>query len=226
MKATDSKNNILIEMHPLVRFFISLLPAIILYISVPAKIDLLLKLVISWGAFALIFLILSWCVIFIRTVPQIKKKAPEDDGGVAFVFFMVIVSSFAGMFSVLLLLISQDSATNNNPLFIPACISGMILSWAMVHTVYVFHYAHEYYGINTRDASTHAGGLDFPGEKLPDYIDFAYFSFVMGCTFQVSDVQITSRRIRRIALVHGVLSFILNTFVVALTINLIAGLGK
>ena len=69
------------------------------------------------------------------------------------------------------------------------------------------------------------GGLNFPEDNNPDYLDFAYFSFVMGCTFQVSDVEITSKRIRRIAMVHGILSFILNTFVIALTINLIAGLS-
>jgi uncharacterized membrane protein len=66
--------------------------------------------------------------------------------------------------------------------------------------------------------------LIFPGKMKPDYLDFAYFSFVLGMTFQVSDVEIASQRIRRIALVHGLLSFTLNTFVVALTINLIAGL--
>lgn len=71
-----------------------------------------------------------------------------------------------------------------------------------------------------------AEGLNFPQEKQPDYIDFAYFSFVIGMTFQVSDVQINSRIIRRTALAHGLLSFALNTFVVALTINLIAGLTK
>ena len=69
------------------------------------------------------------------------------------------------------------------------------------------------------------GGLNFPEDNNPDYLDFAYFSFVMGCTFQVSDVEITSKRIRRIAMVHGILSFILNTFVIALTINLIAGIS-
>lgn len=96
----------------------------------------------------------------------------------------------------------------------------------MVHTVYVFHYAHEYYDVKDKQSGHLVEGLEFPNEKSPDYLDFAYFSFVMGCTFQVSDVQISSRRIRRIALVHSILSFILNTFVVALTINLIAGLGK
>ena len=97
-------------------------------------------------------------------------------------------------------------------------VGSMISSWALVHTLYTFHYAHLYY-------KTKGGkGLDYPGDEKPDYLDFAYFSFVMGCTFQVSDVEISSKEIRRVALFHGLLSFALNTFVVALTINIIAGL--
>lgn len=224
-KADQEPNNIFLKMHPLTRFFASLVPAVIVYFILPDQNELL-KAVISWCVFAMLIIIFSWIVIFTRSVPQIRKKAPEDDGGVVFVFFMVIISSFAGMLSVLLLLISKDIAITDNPFFLPACIAGMLFSWTMVHTTYVFHYAHEYYDVEDKKPETIVGGLDFPNEKSPDYLDFAYFSFVMGCTFQVSDVQITSRRIRRIALVHGILSFILNTFVVALTINLIAGLGK
>lgn len=66
----------------------------------------------------------------------------------------------------------------------------------------------------------------FPSENIPDYLDFAYFSFVIGMTFQVSDIQITDKKIRRLVLLHGLISFILNTFVVALTVNFIAGLSK
>ncbi len=93
----------------------------------------------------------------------------------------------------------------------------------MVHTMFTFHYAHIYYDDDENNAAHHAGGLEFPKEK-PDYLDFAYFSFVIGMTFQVSDVEISARLIRRVALLHGLLAFLLNTFVVALTINLIAGL--
>lgn len=217
--------NIFLKMHPLVRFCVCLAVSVVVFFFLPDYHGLLLKLVISWVVFAFIFLLFSWIVVFTRTVPQIKKKASEDDGSVAFVFFMVIISSFAGMLSVLLLMISKNASITGNSLFLPACISGMIFAWAMVHTTYIFHYAHEYYDADDTKPSKVTGGLSFPEENRPDYLDFAYFSFVMGCTFQVSDVSITSRRIRRIALVHGILSFVLNTFVVALTVNLIAGIS-
>lgn len=215
------------RMHPLTRLFISLgfamLPFALLYNE---KLSVLLLAMTSWIVFTLSFLIFSWIVILQRSVLQIRKKAKEDDGSVAFVFFMVLISSFAGILTVLLIIISKDSAIRQSILFLPSCIFGLILSWVMVHSIYIFHYAHKYYISEDTNDSKVVGGLVFPGNEEPDYLDFAYFSFGLGCTFQVSDVSVTSRKIRRIAMFHGLLSFVLNTFVVALTINLIAGLNQ
>ena len=100
----------------------------------------------------------------------------------------------------------------------------MISSWALVHTVYGLRYAHAFYGDSDEPGvHQHAGGLIFPGDRPPDYFDFAYFSFVVGMTCQVSDVQITSRRMRRITLIHSVLSFGFNTLILALLINIRVG---
>ena len=146
----------------------------------------------------------------------------------AFVFLLIVVSSFASMFTVLFLMISQKSnASSKDNLYLPVAIAAMLLSWLMVHSIYAFHYAHMYYDDDEKEPGKDAYGLEFPGKNpKPDYLDFAYFSFVIGCTFQVSDVEISSPKIRRVVLFHGLLSFALNTFVVALTINLIAGLSK
>ena len=214
-------------MHPLTRLGISaglaILPFAFLYTE---KISLLLLSMIFWIIFTLSFLIFSWIVIVQRTIEQIRKKAKEDDGSVAFVFFMVLLSSFAGILTVLLIIISKDNAIRQSFLFLPTCILGLILSWIMVHTIYIFHYAHRYYDSDPLDENKIVGGLSFPGNEAPDYLDFAYYSFGLGCTFQVSDVSVTSKHIRRITLFHGLLAFVLNTFVVALTINLIAGLSQ
>jgi len=217
-------NNVFEQMHPLTRLIISVALSTLPFFLLNKQINILLLGMVSWIVFTLTFLIFSWIVIIKRTVPQIRKKATEDDGSVLFVFFMVLISAFAGMLTVLLIIISKDSAIRESILFLPSCIFGMLLSWVMVHTIYVFHYAHEYYD-DTRDKNgrKYVGGLIFPEEKEPDYLDFAYYSFGIGCTFQVADVNITSRKIRRITMFHGLLAFILNTFVVALTINLIAG---
>ena len=106
-------------------------------------------------------------------------------------------------------------------------LSSVISSWWLVHTTFTLRYAHLYYCNAENDLNgqnQEPGGLEFPSEEQPDYLDFTYFSYVIGMTFQVSDVQITSRRIRRLALMHGVLSFAFNTVIVALSINVIAGL--
>ena len=94
-------------------------------------------------------------------------------------------------------------------------------SWLMIHTIYAFHYAHRYYQSEI-DPKPQGPGLKFPGKLAPDYFDFLYHSFVVGMTSQVSDVQVTSREMRRITLVHGVLSFAFNMLVLALSINVVA----
>ncbi|MHB1675910.1 MAG: DUF1345 domain-containing protein [Sulfuriferula sp.] len=97
-------------------------------------------------------------------------------------------------------------------------------SWLLVHTRFAFHYAHRYYVGGTGIRATQTGGLNFPGGREPDYLDFAYFSFVIGMTSQVSDVAIASRSMRRLALMHGLLSFGFNVAVLALSVNILASL--
>ena len=100
-------------------------------------------------------------------------------------------------------------------------MATILLSWAFVHTIFSLHYAHEYYG-ERRDGKI--GGLNFPGDQEPDYWDFLYFSLVIGMTSQVSDVAITSKVIRRMVAIHGVLSFFFNLTVLALTVNMVSNL--
>jgi uncharacterized membrane protein len=177
-----------------------------------------------WDTFAISFLVTSWTVLFTRPVPDIIRQANKEDGSKVFVMASLLLTSGVSMLTVLSLVISGDE-NHNKTFFILLSVTGMLVSWAIVHTIFTFHYAHLYYLKENGEAATKEG-LSFPHEKRPDYLDFAYFSFVVGMTFQVSDVEITSRKLRRTVLAHGLLSFALNTFVVALTINLIAGLKK
>ena len=229
MKSASVKknSNIFLHLHPLTRIVISVIICAIAYLLIPKDTPLLIKTTSLWVVFSAAYLIMCWIIFFNQPVAEIRKSAPKDDGSKAFVFFAILLSSFSSMFAILLLIISKDSQTSDNSFFVPVSVFGILLSWATVHTLFTFHYAHEYYDDDENDESKAAGGLDFPGnETKPDYIDFAYFSFVIGCTFQVSDVEISSRKIRRLAFLHQIISFLLNTFVVALTINLIAGLSK
>lgn len=99
----------------------------------------------------------------------------------------------------------------------------LLLSWLVTHVVFAVRYSHEYYTTSLGRAEVD-GGLQFPGEDAPDYWDFVYFALVLGMTFQVSDVEITSRKLRRLASVHGLIGFLFNTVIVALTVNIAAGL--
>ena len=230
MTKTSVRNkpgNFLLRMMPVHRFLISLILAIIVYFFIiSVHLEVIVKLMICWSVFALSYIITS-CVVFFRQKPaQIRELSKREDGSRLYVISLVILTSFVSMLTVLLLMRSQNVKATPEIIFIPVAIGSMLFSWIMVHTIFAFHYAHLYYGDDTNDSTKHAEGLEFPGKEKPDYFDFAYFSFVIGMTFQVSDVDVTSRSIRRLVLLHGLLSFGLNTFVVALTINLIAGLLK
>ncbi len=105
---------------------------------------------------------------------------------------------------------------------LPALVIGVVsvvLTWLFLNTMFAMHYAHGFYG----DFGEKHTGLDFPETPEPDYWDFAYFSLVIGMCFQVSDVQITSRYLRRVVLLHSVIAFFFNVFIIAITVNIVAG---
>jgi uncharacterized membrane protein len=222
MTNKNSLLSLLQNIHPLHRVIISLVITTITYFCIQGiSFQPWVKTSILWDVFAFCYCTICGILFFTRTCSQIRQHAKEDDGSRLFVYLLILLSSFASMLTVLLLFLKTD--TKETSIFI-VVIVGILLSWMMVHISFTFHYAHLYYTDDNDNPNTHAGGLDFPNEKKPDYIDFAYFSFIIGMTFQVSDVEITSRRLRRLVLLHSLLAFGLNTFVVALTINLIAGL--
>lgn len=222
----DSGGNIFLRIRPLQRVLLSLgMATVAFFILWNYQLDPIVLCAVLWDVFSISYIITSWIIFFKIPVSQIEKLANKEDGSRIFVLISVLVSCFASMFTVLLLMLSSAESPGNSTGNIILSITGIISSWMMLHTIFTLHYAHLYYSkITSNDAPS--SGLDFPKEKKPDYIDFAYFSFVIGMTFQVSDVQINTRIIRRTALAHALLSFALNTFVVALTINLLAGLSK
>jgi len=225
MDNTTSKN-IFLRMHPLQRMLLSILISTIAYFIIKESFSTLIAWTLLWDIFSLSYLIFSWIVLIKRPVPDIRQMARKDDGSVLFVFALILAFSFASLVTILLLMLSEKNASSKNNIYFPVAIAGMLFSWLMVHSIYAVHYAHMYYNNDDNEPEEDAHGLEFPGNAKPNYIDFAYFSFVIGCTFQVSDVEISSPKIRRVVLFHSLLSFGLNTFVVALTINLIAGLSK
>ncbi|MES2647299.1 MAG: DUF1345 domain-containing protein [Bacteroidota bacterium] len=227
MTTDKAVQNIFLRMHPFHRIIISLALAVVAFLLVKTRLDgTLLNWVVGWDVFAFFYCLTCWIVFFTRNTSQIKQQATREDGSRAFVIGVIVLASFASMVMVLMLMVTSKENQSSKLVYSLSAILGMLFSWTMVHTTFGFNYAHIYYDDDLQGNKQNAEGLEFPNEKKPDYLDFAYFAFVIGMTFQVSDVEISSRQIRRLALLHGLLSFLLNTFVVALTINLIAGLQK
>jgi uncharacterized membrane protein len=134
--------------------------------------------------------------------------------GVVIVSFVAVSSEFAAI---------KGGPAERRGLEVALVAITLFLSWLVTHVTFALRYAHEFYARDLGGPDVDRG-LDFPGEKEPDYLDFLYFALVLGMTFQVSDVQITSRMLRRVATLHGLISFLFNTVIVAFTVNIAAGL--
>lgn len=215
------------KLHSLPKLLICLGIAFIVYAALlVSHIDFLTHLMISWDTFSLCMIVMTWFTFSITQPAQIREQSKIQDTSRTVIFFLVLIATIASFLAVLLLLFSKHLFKNAEIFHLSIALAGMVLSWFLIHTIYTLRYAHIFYGDDKIDPTTHAGGLIFPGNKKPEYLDFAYFSFVLGMTFQVSDVQITSKYIRRMAMWHGLLSFGYNTVMIALTINVIAGFGN
>ncbi len=163
----------------------------------------------------------------LRATPEtMRLNAKRQDEGRLVILSLVTAAACVSIFAIGFLL--KDAKSGSSAIVLLHIVLSVVTilgSWLLVHTIFALHYAHGYYQDDRKSLEADkAEGLDFPDDIEPDYWDFLYFSFVIGMTSQVSDVQIESRSMRRLALMHGVLSFFFNTTIVAMTINIIAGL--
>ena len=205
--------------------------AVLAYVLLPGRLGLAEHLVLAWDAGALLLLALM-AAIFVRTDEgaAMAANAEGQQDGEWVIFAITVagsVASFAALSSVLGDVKNASPGTRGLHVALVAATLG--LSWTLTHIVFAVRYAHEYYtateGVARPGKAGHVdGGLDFPGDEAPDYWDFVYFGIVLGMTFQVSDVQITSRKLRRLATVHGLIGFLFNTVIIALTVNIAASL--
>jgi uncharacterized membrane protein len=180
------------------------------------------RILAGWDAGVVVYLVSTLCMMWRADVERIRRRASKQDEGAAFILALSIIATFASLVAVVVALGGAKQGTHGSlAVNVALAFCTILLSWAFVHTMFSFHYAHEYYG---ERGDGKIGGLHFPGDHTPDYRDFLYFSLVIGMTSQVSDVSVTSKVIRRVASVHGVLSFFFNLVVLALTVNMVANL--
>ena len=203
-----------------------LLTVVVYIILLFFKVDLKSRIILGWDTFCLCMILLSWILFFTVTANELCTIVEKQDDGLKVIFMIVLVAVCFSLFGTLLLLNSKNESTFNKVFHTIVSLSPVLLSWILLHTTFAIRYAHLYHDHNKLNTGSNVGGLDFPTKEQPDYMDFAYFSFVIGMTFQVSDVQVNSRVIRRFVLMHSLISFVFNTIIVALTINTIAGLKQ
>jgi uncharacterized membrane protein len=189
----------------------------------PASLGPALRAVIGWDSGATVFLGLTLVMAAQATPESIRRRAAQEDLARWLFLALMAVAAFFSMFAILGPVHDAKSAPGG--LSIGLVLLGgttILLSWLFAHTAFAIHYAHEYFADRGPRLQP---GLIFPGKsEPPDYWDFLYFSFVVGMTCQVSDVEVATQPWRRLVLVHGLVSFLFNTVVLALSINLVAGL--
>lgn len=206
------------------RMIISFGAALITFLLTHSKLSWPATSLVTWVAFALAIIIMDWIIIFNAHPKEIRKIASLQDSSRTLIFLFVIAASLISLGAIIFLLKgTKGQATADVTGHILLAMASVIVSWWLVHTLFTMRYAHLYY--NAIDGETiPVGGLEFPNEKEPDYFDFVYFSFVIGMTFQVSDVEVSERPIRRLVLMHGLISFAFNTAIVAFSINVLSSL--
>lgn len=174
---------------------------------------------ITWVTFSGVFVGLSIHTFFAVPATNISKKCTEEDLNTWLLFVLLVITCLAALIGVSSLIHNTAHWEIPGWTGILLLIATVVLAWFVVNLAFTFRYAHVYYAGEKSRFKQHAEGLEFPGDTKPDYFDFAYFSFTIGMTFQVSDVVIKSKALRRLSLVHALLSFVFNTVIIALTIN-------
>ena len=204
------------------RVTVALAIGIVAYIAEPDAVSSHTRLIMGWDVGTLAYLALAWTLISCSNAKSTRAHVLTQDTSVVLIFLFVLCAACASIVAIGFVVgtIKEVEAwTKAGRLTLT--VIALTSSWVLIQTIFAFHYARRYYH-DEKDSPALAGGLAFPGKADPDYMDFAYYSFVVGMTSQVSDVQVLSHRMRRLTLVHGVLAFIFNIAVLALSINIIA----
>jgi uncharacterized membrane protein len=185
-----------------------------------------LAVLTGWNTSAITLLIWIWSNIARLTADETRALAMREDNSRAASLLLLTLASNISLVVVILAFVEAERSDGALQILLNVSgAAGVSLSWTVVHTVFTLRYAHLFYS-----HSDGPGGIDFPQdspgsrESLPDYFDFAYLAFTIGMTFQVSDTDINSKAMRRMILVHALLSWLFGAIIVATTINLIANL--
>jgi uncharacterized membrane protein len=200
------------------RLFISALLGLIIMLVLPAT--LITRTLIGWDVGVLIYLVAAAVVMTqCSSASAMQSNAAAQDEGAWAILILTAAAGLASLIAIFAELAAIERTDPHYGIYVTLAIGTVVLSWTFIHTIFALHYAHEFYG-----TGEHKNGLHFPGDAAPDYWDFIYFSFVVGMTFQVSDVAVMHKMVRRTVVAHGALSFFFTTAVVAMAVNIAASI--
>ena len=196
----------------------------VLALLLPSDWHLPTRLLVGWNLGVAIYLADALITIARFDIKQVRQGSASQDEGGLLILVLTVAAAIASLAAIVAQLgFAQAAGGEYKAVYFAHAAVTILLSWMFIHVIFALHYAHEYYG-EGRDKTV--GGLNFPAPEEPDYWDFVYFSFVVGMTFQVSDVQITSKSIRRAVLAHAIVSFFFAVAILALAVNIGSGLIK
>jgi uncharacterized membrane protein len=198
------------------RLFLCAALALVIIVLLPHDWRWSTRLLFGWDIAIAIYLVVAFATMAGADTAHIRRRSVLMDEGRIVILMLTAGAALASLAAIVVELGEKD--TSHNPRHLALSIVTLALSWALIHTIFALHYAHEFYA----EKRYENGGLAFPGKDEPDYWDFMYFSLVIGMTSQVSDVAVTAKAIRRIVSAHGVVSFVFNAALLALTVNIAA----
>lgn len=209
----------------LIVFSAAALAVLAVNVAAPVWLTGISRAVAAYDAAAAVLIVLFWTLAMHANPSHTQERAAVEDPGRNAVLGIVLLSVIIGLASAIAILgrVPHVNTVNEKLVIYLLGVGAVVTGWLLIHTLFTFRYAHLFY-FDDDDDNQADRGLTFPGTKEPSDFDFAYFSFVVGMTFQVSDVQVTDSGVRRVVLFHGLISFAYNTAILALVINIASGL--
>lgn len=176
-------------------------------------------ILIGWDLGALVYIALLWRLFLTAKGPDVRRRAAQEDEGPSLLLIIVLAAVIASLGAVIAAMIhARSTSGETRGLTAAFAVLTLILSWTLLQSVFVLHYAHRHFGDGAAK-----GGFGFPGEAPTTYRDFIYLAFGVGMTFQVSDNEVRTSRLRNLVIAHAVTAYFYSTAVLALGINIIAG---
>lgn len=178
----------------------------------------------TWDVGVLVFMGLILAVTLRYDAAEMPRKVRHRAPSVGLLVALAATAAGFGIYAIFLLLsVGSQRLSDTRALYLGVGAATTAVSWALVHLLFALEYARVYYA-PTGTSGEIGGGLDFPGGEQPNYVDFLYFSFVIGVACQTAEVATLTRTMRKLALAQGLIAFVFNTVILASTINVAAGL--